>query len=648
MEKLTNILINNIKKVQIMKKVFLLFCLMLITGALVKAQTVNVTFQADMRVAIATGYFNPATDTLTCPGDFVNWLNEPPANTEKVMSDDDNDSIYTITIAMAPNSTYGYKFNIGLGWDGKDENQGDRSVVVGASDMTLDPYFFNNYTPYTGTAADVIFSVDMRGPAQTTFDPSTNHVFIAGDFTTWGTNAIEMDDLDGDSVYSVGLSGLFNSGDLAIYKFIYSATDAGGGTWESPAADGDDIFGGDNNRIYGVVDGDNFVSRLWDNKEPTGTVTTGDGNIFFEVDMSVATELGVFDPNVDSVQIRGSFNGWSDSDPARSLLNQNPADPNNWFLDIPFINYELSSIQHYKYFLKNPEGDPNPYSNTGWEVSIDPSDVGNRDRPIVFEGEDAQEAGLNYFEGIHPDWVIPAGTTVECEFSVDMTYATLADTQGTNPVFNPGTDSVIWIPQHPFYFAVNGFTWEEPILPRALVLTDPDQDMIYTGTLTINGPSFNGFLYTYAYISTSGTIAEEASQLDMRVRFIGQTGPRMFESPYTMPLDIWSNSAKPEEEGPVTSVRELPNAPLVYSLKQNYPNPFNPATKIRFSVAESGLVTLKVYNLLGQEVATLLNNELKSGSYEVDFDAASYSSGVYFYTITANNYKAAKKMILMK
>ena len=173
--------------------------------------------------------------------------------------------------------------------------------------------------------------------------------------------------------------------------------------------------------------------------------------------------------------------------------------------------------------------------------------------------------------------------------------------------------------------------------------------MIYTGTLTINGPSFNGFLYTYGYSSTSGIIQEApGSQMDMRVRFIGQTGPRMFESPYTMPLDIWSNSAMPEEEGPVTSIRELPNAPLVYSLGQNYPNPFNPATKIRFSVAEPGLVTLKVYNLLGQEVATLLNNEMKSGSYEVDFNAASYSSGVYFYTITANNYKATKKMILMK
>ena len=84
-----------------MRKSILLFSLLLITGVLLQAQTVDVTFQVDMSVKIATGYFNPATDVVTCPGGFNNWLNEPPANTEKVMTDPDNDSVYTITITMA-------------------------------------------------------------------------------------------------------------------------------------------------------------------------------------------------------------------------------------------------------------------------------------------------------------------------------------------------------------------------------------------------------------------------------------------------------------------------------------------------------------------------------------------------------------------
>jgi hypothetical protein len=116
-----------------------------------------------------------------------------------------------------------------------------------------------------------------------------------------------------------------------------------------------------------------------------------------------------------------------------------------------------------------------------------------------------------------------------------------------------------------------------------------------------------------------------------------------------MPLDVWSNSEKPEESGPIiTSVKEITGIPNVYSLEQNYPNPFNPATMIRFSIAEPGLVTLNVYNLLGEKVATLVNSELASGSYEVDFNSGNYSSGIYFYTIKANNYLATKKMILLK
>jgi len=627
-----------------MRKLFLLISFLLMTGVFLQAQQVNVTFQVDMRVKIATGYFNPATEVVTCPGGFNNWLNEPPPNTEKVMTDPDNDSVYTITIAMDPSQSYEYKFNIGLGWDGKDENPGNRSVDVGASDMTVDPSFFNVYTPYTGIQSPVTFSVDMQLPAQGNFDPATDHVFVAGNFTDWGSGAIEMEDPDADTIYTIVVN-TFTSGELAIYKFIWSETDAGSGTWESPT-EGDDIFPPDNNRIWGVHDGNNDVSRWWNNVNPN--VQLADGNIFFEVDMSVPTELGVFDPNVDSVQIRGVFNGWNDSDPERSLMNQNPADPNDWFIDIPFVQEVLNSTQTYKFFINNGPGSP-PYSNTGWEVPIGNTITTDRNRFVTFEGDPAQEAPFSYFENIHTDWVIPTGTSVECEFMVDMTYATDPDTQGTSPVFNPATDTVYWIPRQPLYYALNGLEWTTD--QRVLQLTDPDVDMIYTGTLMIDGPAFNGFLYNYAYTSTSGFIQEEGGQGGARVRFIGQSGgARTFDSPWTMPLDVWSNSEKPEEEKPDgwTSVREIQGIPNIYSLEQNYPNPFNPSTTIRFSIPEQGLVTLKVFNLLGEEVATLLNSELTNGTYEVDFKGANFSSGIYFYTITATNYVATKKMILLK
>jgi carboxypeptidase T len=85
-----------------------------------------------------------------------------------------------------------------------------------------------------------------------------------------------------------------------------------------------------------------------------------------------------------------------------------------------------------------------------------------------------------------------------------------------------------------------------------------------------------------------------------------------------------------------------------YSLAQNYPNPFNPRTEINFSLAKSGNVTLKVYNILGSEVATLVNDFMEAGKHSVQFNAKDFTSGVYFYTIKADNFTSTHKMILMK
>jgi hypothetical protein len=90
------------------------------------------------------------------------------------------------------------------------------------------------------------------------------------------------------------------------------------------------------------------------------------------------------------------------------------------------------------------------------------------------------------------------------------------------------------------------------------------------------------------------------------------------------------------------------NIPANYSLNQNYPNPFNPSTKISYQLPKSGYVTLKVFNALGKEVASLVNEEKTAGKYAVDFNAQGLSSGIYFYSIHSGSYFATKKMILLK
>ncbi len=88
--------------------------------------------------------------------------------------------------------------------------------------------------------------------------------------------------------------------------------------------------------------------------------------------------------------------------------------------------------------------------------------------------------------------------------------------------------------------------------------------------------------------------------------------------------------------------------PSDYNLLQNYPNPFNPSTVIRFSVPEQANVTLKIFNSIGQEIATLLNGEITAGNHQVDFNATALSSGIYFYQISSPSFTATKKMILIK
>jgi hypothetical protein len=89
-------------------------------------------------------------------------------------------------------------------------------------------------------------------------------------------------------------------------------------------------------------------------------------------------------------------------------------------------------------------------------------------------------------------------------------------------------------------------------------------------------------------------------------------------------------------------------APVVYTLSQNFPNPFNPNTLIQYQLPEKGFVNLKVYDAIGVEVATLVNEVKEAGIHEISFDAASLTTGVYFYTLYSGNFVKTNKMLLLK
>jgi len=90
------------------------------------------------------------------------------------------------------------------------------------------------------------------------------------------------------------------------------------------------------------------------------------------------------------------------------------------------------------------------------------------------------------------------------------------------------------------------------------------------------------------------------------------------------------------------------NLPLTYALEQNYPNPFNPVTAINYQLPADASVTVKIYNILGHEVATLVNGQVKAGYHTVNFNGSSLASGQYFYRIQTGDFNSVKKMLLLK
>lgn len=88
--------------------------------------------------------------------------------------------------------------------------------------------------------------------------------------------------------------------------------------------------------------------------------------------------------------------------------------------------------------------------------------------------------------------------------------------------------------------------------------------------------------------------------------------------------------------------------PVKFALEQNYPNPFNPSTTIQYSIGSKQFVRLKVYDVLGNEIITLVNEEKPAGTYSSEFNALNFSSGIYYYKITAGNFSQTKKMICIK
>ncbi|HAP35516.1 MAG TPA: hypothetical protein DCQ28_06075 [Bacteroidetes bacterium] len=214
-------------------------------------------------------------------------------------------------------------------------------------------------------------------------------------------------------------------------------------------------------------------------------------------------------------------------------------------------------------------------------------------------------------------------------------------------VYNSSTSSIDISGYKIYDSGAKGGTKSKKLFPNGTILSAKGFAYILTDTATFTGDT-SGF-----GISNNGETVwlENAAGLLIDTVAIPALGN---DTSYARVPDGSSNFVKKSPvtkgttNGTGTFVHPKQIAANVYTLNQNYPNPFNPTTTITYQVAASTMVTLKIYDVVGREVATVVNQRQDAGEYRTTFNASALCNGVYFYRLNAGNYSEMKKMVLMK
>lgn len=170
--------------------------------------------------------------------------------------------------------------------------------------------------------------------------------------------------------------------------------------------------------------------------------------------------------------------------------------------------------------------------------------------------------------------------------------------------------------------------------------------MTYSNTSYGGGASLNIAPYQNYNYSWSG------SYWDWYYGYVNYYGQQNYDYSYNYGYGTTDPSMVPSiqsgNKNALALISKLEDVPTKFSLDQNYPNPFNPTTNIRFAIPEAGNVVLKIYNIAGEEVATLVNRQMNAGYHSVNFNASGLASGMYIYRLQSHNYVQTNKMMLMK
>jgi len=589
------------------------------------ARKVNVTFQVNMKVQLKNGNFQPNSgDIVTVRGDFNGWGNT--TGNRDTLKDLDGDSIYVKTMSIPEYQVYEYKFwkteRNGLGYESFFPN---RNVSIEGTDTTLSAVFFNNETPLY----NVTFSVNMKiQMLKGKFIPDSGDVVtVRGSFNDWGNSTNNPDtlyDIDNDSVYTkvIALSGdryyeykfwksfrggIDYEGNILNRSLMLSLNDT---TLATP------FFNNDNSFVTQIpIQGRwNMISipRVVENGLKLELFPTAISNAFYYngsnyqkadtlrpgigywLKFSKDTTISIIgDPILnDSIEVS---TGWNliGSITNTVLINSITSDPPD-IITGKFFTYDggyimSDSLEPGKaYWVKVSQSGKLYLSSSGNlpKGNSSVSEMSGLDRIIIKDAENHSQTLFIIYQSN----------------KVEKIHREL-------PPIGPDGFDVRYSSNSFIEFVDNDKVMDIPIIVKnakyPLTISWDVKSISSNAALQINGKS----------VLLKNTGAVNVNKLDGDIH-LTTSGTR--------------------------------NLPREFLLEQNFPNPFNPSTVIRYQLPEDARVKLVVFNTLGQEVKTLINEYQPAGYKTVQFDANDLPSGVYMYRLEAGAYRAVKKFMLIR
>jgi hypothetical protein len=670
-----------------MKNVLLLafVAVLILAGSATSFAQVNVTFVVNTASVPDTIV---STSLVTVTGNktaITNWGN---GDTLVNIGGD----YWSKTVQFTTGDSVAFKFRLGGAWENDASNNdgyadGNRTLIVGANDTTLNvefPNFTGNkmnqyWRPYVESpdTVNIYFRVNMQGYTGT-FAPPLDTVGIRGDRKNGSSLAPAIE---------WGTTHFFTQ-ELANTNFLYNGTNFWHGVIRVPK---DSLHAGDTlsykfivNADWGRSDGDNRNTALpwptkdttiywawFNNQKPISRVNKDTVIVTYQVNMTKALNSGGFSTG-DTVEVTtGDFGTVSPGNKTKRLLQQIGA---LYSVKDTVVTSRGQTLDYQYYTNKNGVRTRENYYNFYFTGELAPE--AERRQLIVPSSGDLvvrDTATSNINARRQPDFSNnrKLARVVDVTFTVDVRPAiyqvlkgdSLHDIQGSWTITK--ADSIlkwgVWI---------NGLSTGDWAGWGGTLFSDTTRKMWDDGT---HGDAVAGdSIFTRHIILNPDTTRGSKGQVGQTFKFgihggdneggAGGFGNNHNENvvdvgpTYTLAsqwgsmnpafYNAWDyDNHKPLLTGISDQSGQIP---LVYTLSQNYPNPFNPTTSIRFEIPKQSVVQLKVYNLLGQVVATLINGELKAGRHEAKFDAAKLASGVYFYRITAGSYVNTMKMMLLK